>query len=298
MIQENALQPLVDQFLEAAVFESGLAETTLSAYATDLSRYVESMGESGVVHIGDVLREDVWDHLIRLRKDGLSARSIARHMSAIRRFHRFLEDEGLTSSNPVEDLDSPRLTRSLPGSLRLEEVDALLEAFDFSTPAGIRDGAVLEILYSCGLRISEVADLKERDVSLEEACLRVRGKGSKVRLVPLGQRAAARIAAWQAIRGLGKVVDENLFISQRGRRMSRGVLWKIVKEAARHANIRQNVSPHSLRHSFATHLLDNGADLRAVQELLGHADISTTQIYSHVSRDRLVRAHRDFHPRA
>jgi integrase/recombinase XerD len=298
MIQENALQPLVDQFLEAAVFESGLAETTLSAYATDLSRYVESMGGSDVVRIGEVLREDVWDHLIRLRKDGLSARSIARHMSAIRRFHRFLEDEGLTSGNPVEDLDSPRLTRSLPGSLRLEEVDALLEAFDFSTPAGIRDGAVLEILYSCGLRISEVADLKERDVSLEEACLRVRGKGSKVRLVPLGQRAAARIAAWQEVRGLGKVVDENLFISRRGRRMSRGVLWKIVKEAARRANIRQNVSPHSLRHSFATHLLDNGADLRAVQELLGHADISTTQIYSHVSRDRLVRAHRDFHPRA
>jgi integrase/recombinase XerD len=298
MSQENSLQPLVDQFLEAAVFESGLAETTLSAYATDLSRYVESMGESGVVQIGDVLREDVWDHLIRLRKSGLSARSIARHMSAIRRFHRFLEDEGLTSSNPVEDLDSPRLTRSLPGSLRLEEVDALLEAFDFSTPAGIRDGAVLEILYSCGLRISEVADLKERDVSLEESCLRVRGKGSKVRLVPLGQRAAARIAAWQAIRGLGKVVDENLFISLRGRRMSRGVLWKTVKEAARRANICQNVSPHSLRHSFATHLLDNGADLRAVQELLGHADISTTQIYSHVSRDRLVRAHRDFHPRA
>lgn len=293
-----SLRTLLDQYMESAVFEAGLADRTLSAYAADLDRYIARLEDSGCASWEDVLREDVIDHVIALYEAGLSARSIARHLSAIRNFHRFLCTERVTEKNPTDGLDSPQMVRGLPHVLSYEEVERLLAAPGPAARHGVRDAAILELFYSCGLRISELAGLPLQDVSLEEAAVRVRGKGAKVRLVPLGRRAIERIQAWLPVRAQGKVRDDTLFLSSRGKRMSRMDVWRVVKRLARAANIPQNVTPHVLRHSFATHLLDNGADLRAVQEMLGHANIVTTQIYTHVTMDRLTRAHKDFHPRA
>jgi len=293
-----AFVSLIDHYLKASAFESGLAEKTLNAYAADLHRYVTFLEDTGARDPNDILREDVLDHLIALRKEGLSARSAARHLSAIRRFHLFLVGEGLLSHNPTEDFDSPRITKSLPHVLSADEIERLLSTPDLSTDTGIRDAAILELFYSCGLRISELAALPLRDIALAESSLRVRGKGSKVRVVPLGEKAAVAVQAWLEIRPCFSPKAPVLFVSTRGNPMNRTSTWQLVKDAARKANIRQNVTPHMLRHSFATHLLDNGADLRAVQEMLGHSDIATTQIYTHVSTDRLSKAHQEFHPRA
>jgi integrase/recombinase XerD len=298
MTESGALEPCLDRYLEAAVFESGLSDRTLSAYTADLRRYLGHLEENGIETPADILREDILDHLGGLQAEGLSPRSATRHLSAIRSFHRFMFGEELTPTDPTEGFDSPRLLRALPHYLSGEEVERLLAAPDGAPKDGIRDAAILEIFYSCGLRISELAKVSLQDISLEEGFVRVRGKGAKMRLVPLGRRAGARIAAWLTVRSQGPVKDSTLFLSARGRRMGRGSVWQVVKRHARAANIAQNVTPHMLRHSFATHLLDHGADLRAVQEMLGHSDISTTQIYTHVSIERLSQAHRKSHPRA
>lgn len=293
----RSLRNLLDQYIEASVFESGLSENTLSAYTADLMRYLQHLEDNEISNPDDILREDVLDHLIALRKEDLSARSATRHLSAIRRFHGFLFDEKFTKNNPTDGFDSPRLMRSLPDVLSFSQVEGLLASPDLHTDTGIRDAAILELFYSCGLRISELARLPLNNIDLDESSVRVRGKGSKVRLVPLGARAADRIREWLDVRAQWPVRDDTLFLSTRGRRMCRTSVWQVVKDAARAANIRCNVTPHMLRHSFATHLLDNGADLRSVQEMLGHSDITTTQIYTHVSTDRLAKAHKRFHPR-
>ena len=288
----------LDRFLESVVFEDGLSEKTVSAYAADLRVWIDQLDESGIESPAEVMREDVLDHLMLLRERGLGPRSITRHLSALRRFHRFLVDDGITQNDPVETFDSPRLLRALPHWLANEEIDRLLAAPDLAEPSGVRDAAMLELFYSCGLRISELAGLPVRDVALEESQLRVRGKGAKTRIVPVGRNAIAKILAWMEVRREWKSRDTTLFVTERsGRRMNRSTVWQVVKRWALAANIAQNVTPHMLRHSFATHLLDHGADLRAVQELLGHADIGTTQIYTHVSVERLTRAHKEFHPR-
>ena len=293
----SELDRALDRFLESAVFEDGLSERTLAAYGADLRTYLAGLAESGVERAGDVVREDITDHLLALGASGLAARSVARHLTAIRRFHRFLAREQLAETDPSETFDSPRILRALPHWLGVEEVERLLAAPETDTPEGVRDAALLELFYSCGLRLSEAAGLALRDVSLEEASVRVRGKGSKTRIVPLGRDAVDKLRAWLDARTAWKPPTPVVFVNDRGRALSRTTVWQIVKHHARGANIAQNVTPHMLRHSFATHLLDNGADLRAVQELLGHADISTTQIYTHVSVERLTRAHKEFHPR-
>lgn len=298
VVAPGSLGPLVDQFLQTVIFEAGLAEATVSAYATDLRRYIEFLEAAGVREPRQITREIVLDHLIALRKTPLAARSASRHLSAIRRFHAFLRDEHALATDPMEDFDAPRLKRSLPKALSGPDIERMLEAPDRTTREGVRDAAILELFYSCGLRISELAKLPLRDVSLEEGAIRVRGKGAKVRLVPIGARAMDRVRAWMSLRATEHAREETLFVNRRGRRMSRTGVWLVVKRYARAANVAQNVTPHMLRHTFATHLLDNGADLRAVQEMLGHKDIATTQIYTHVSTDRLSKAHRAFHPRA
>jgi len=294
----SPLHNLLDRFLEATIFEAGLAEATVSAYAADLRRYLERLGELGVTEPAAITRDHILEHLIGLRREGMGARSAARHMSAVSRFHRFLRDENYAPANPTEALDAPRLMRALPHVLSPGEVERMLAVPDRATVRGQRDAAILECFYSCGLRISELANLRLIDVSFEEGALRVRGKGSKTRLVPLGRRASEAMQAWLSARTAWKVLDDTVFLSTRGKRMSRTLVYKVVKDCALQAGIRQNVTPHMLRHSFATHMLDNGADLRALQEMLGHADIATTQIYTHVSTDRLGQAHRQFHPRA
>lgn len=288
----------LDQFIKTSVFESGLSEKTMSAYSSDLNRYVKHLETNGIHAPSDIMREDVLDHLIALRKESLSPRSISRHLSAIRRFHVFLLGERIIDQNPTEDFDSPRIIQSLPHVLSNKEVEDLLAAPDISDEAGIRNKAILEIFYSCGLRISELSTLLIKNISLEEGNIRVVGKGSKTRLIPLGERAIDGIRQWLEIRPGWSQKSNTLFLSTRGNAMNRTSIWQVVKEAARNANIRQNVTPHMLRHSFATHMLDNGADLRAVQEMLGHSDIATTQIYTHVSAERLHQAHQKFHPRA
>lgn len=294
----NPFEPLVDQFLSATVFESGLAEKTVSAYAADIRVYTEFLAGAGRSDPNDVTRDLVLEHLLALKRDGLVAKSLARHLSAIRRFHRFLRDENIVGHDVTETFETPRAGRSLPHVLSREEVERLLRAPDPESEFYARDTALLEVFYACGLRISELAKLRLNQVSLEEGAVRILGKGSKVRLVPLGDMAIKRLQIWLQDREAMKPLDDSVFISKRRKGMARSTVWRIIKNHARAANIRQNVTPHMLRHSFATHMLDNGADLRAVQEMLGHADIATTQIYTHVSVDRLRRAHRDHHPRA
>ena len=277
----------------------GLSEKTVSAYAADLRAWIAQLDDAGIGNPAEVMREDVLDHLMLLRERGLGARSIARHLSALRRFHRFLVDDGIAPNDPVETFDSPRLLRALPHWLTAGEMERLLAAPDLSEPSGVRDAAILELFYACGLRVSELAGLPLRDVALDESQLRVRGKGAKTRIVPMGRDAVTKTLAWLEVRRGWEPRDPTLFLTERtGKRMSRTAVWQVVKRWALAANISQNVTPHMLRHSFATHLLDHGADLRSVQELLGHADIGTTQIYTHVSVERLTRAHREFHPRA
>jgi integrase/recombinase XerD len=293
------LNTALDRYLEMAVFEAGLSEATLAAYGADLRRYIAFLGDNGITALEDIQREDILDHLGGLIACGLQARSLARHLSAIRRFHQFARDERLAALDPSEGIDTPRLPRLLPHSLTAAEVERLLAApaAEEDEWRAIRDTALLELFYSCGLRISELANLPVNHVDLAESLVRVRGKGNKVRLVPLGSRALARIQAWLALRNAGLRKDDTLFLNVRGKRLTRGTVWRLVKHWVRAAGISRNVTPHMLRHS-ATHLLDHGADLRAVQELLGHADISTTQIYTHVSVARQQEAHRKFHPRA
>jgi integrase/recombinase XerD len=293
----NSMQHALDRFLEATVFESGLAEHTLNAYAADLRRYLGTLESLGVGEPGTITSEHILDHLTLLRDGGLSPRSVARHLSAIRRFHRFLLEEQFAPTDASAGFETPRLERRLPHWLSEDEVSRLLAAPDLGTTVGLRDAAMLELFYSCGLRISELAKLPMKDVHLDESELRVRGKGNKVRLAPVGRRAIERVAAWLAVRGELKPRASMLFVSTRGRAMSRTVIWRMVKQYSIAAGIFQNVTPHMLRHSFATHLLDHGADLRSVQEMLGHSNITTTQIYTHVSTGRLAQAHKSFHPR-
>jgi integrase/recombinase XerD len=297
MDNSGKLSAYLDRYMEVTVFEAGLSDATLSAYAADIRTYLLYLEGCDLGSPGDILREDILDHLTALQEAGLSPRSTTRHLSAIRRFHRFLKDEALVEHNPTDGFDSPRLLRTLPHVLSADEVARLLAAAETTPSHSLRNAAILELFYACGLRISELAKLPLKNLSLEEGSVRVKGKGAKVRLVPLGKRAIQRLSTWLVERNTYPQKDGALFLSSRGRRMGRTSVWQVIKDCARAANIRQNVTPHMLRHSFATHLLDNGADLRAVQEMLGHSDISTTQIYTHVSVERLGEAHKRFHPR-
>ena len=292
------LMQAYDRFIELAVFELGLSEKTLSAYGDDVARYLQYLAGTGVTNALKIEKAHVLDHIGGLGAEGLNKRSVARHMSAIRRFHFYLMDEGLVEEDVTESIAMPRLDKTLPHYLSREEVERLLKAPYEAQNHQERDAAILELFYSCGLRVSELANLPLSGVQLEESSLRVRGKGTKVRLVPLGESVIRKVEAWLQVRNRMEVKDNTLFLSNRGKRMTRETIWHRVKIHARAANITQNVTPHLLRHSFATHLLDNGADLRAVQEMLGHSAIHTTQIYTHVSSERLSKAHDEFHPRA
>jgi len=292
-----SLTDCFDRFMESAVFESGLSERTLSAYAADIRLYLRFLEEAGVKAAAEIRLEEVVDHFSRLRESGLSSRSLARHLSAIRRFHSFLTEEGHCAANVTAMIDTPRLLRRLPRCLSSEEVERILRMPDIQTVAGVRDVALLELFYACGLRISELAALPVKHVQMEESSVRIYGKGAKYRMVPLGRAALEKLSAWLPLRAQWARRDDALFIGATGRRLSRSTIWRLVRRYAAAAAISQRVAPHMLRHSFATHLLDHGADLRAVQEMLGHADIGTTQIYMHVSAERLSHAHKKYHPR-
>lgn len=280
--------------------ERGLAANTVAAYRRDLEKFAAFCRERKLAPTR-VERRQVADFLGRLYQQGLDSRSVARTLVAVRNFFRFLRQENVIPHDPTEHIESPRMWKRLPKFLTVEEVERLLAAPAESSPRGLRDRAMLEVLYATGLRVSELVNLKVLDVQLEAGYLRCLGKGNKERMVPLGKKAAAAVEAYLR-RGRPqlqkRVASAQLFLTQRGRGMTRTHFWRLLGARARAAGLRGRLTPHVLRHSFATHLLERGADLRAVQLLLGHADISTTQIYTHVAQERLKQIYRAHHPRA
>jgi integrase/recombinase XerD len=296
------MQHLVDAFLDHLAIERGLATNTRLAYADDLSRFVAFLRGRGLAQINALQRQHITDHLMAQRKRGLSARSVARHLAAIRIFCRFLYREKLLASDVTQLVDTPKLWRTLPHTLDYDEVDRLLAAPATGTKLGLRDKAMFELMYATGLRVSEAATLKLGDVNQEAGFLRTMGKGSKERIVPVGKQAIEWLRRYlaEARPHLGKTPPTcgEVFLSLRGAPLSRKTIWHHIKKYARAAGITKNITPHTLRHSFASHLLENGGDLRVIQEMLGHADISTTQIYTHVDQRRLKDTHYRYHPRS
>ena len=292
--------PDLDRFLESLVVERGLRQNSLEAYQRDLIRYLTYLSDRGR-QAASLDRTEVPRYLLALRDAGLSPRSVARHLSTIRQFHRFLVRQGQAAEDPTAHLEAPRPWRRLPGVLSSEEVDRLLAAPAAANPRELRNRAMLELMYASGLRVSELVGLRLGDVNLGVGIVRVVGKGEKERLVPVGDAAAASLRIY--LRGGRPLLAKNrpsdvLFLGRHGRGLTRQMFWRLIKKAALEAGISKPVTPHTLRHSFATHLLEHGADLRSVQIMLGHADIGTTQVYTHLSRAHLKAIYDKFHPRA
>lgn len=287
-------------FIDYVTVERGLSRNTIAAYDSDISKYLLYMMEHpSVDEPNDVVAEDVVDYLLHLKDKGLSSRSITRHLSSIRLFHRYLLSEKAASRDPTAEFDSPKAWRKLPTVLSPSEVERLLAVPRPDSFRGVRDAAMLELMYSAGLRVSEMIAVTVGSVNLKEGHVRCRGKGDKDRVVPIGSVAEMKLLRYLNERAGAKgAASDVLFLTRLGRGFTRRGLWKLVKQLARRAGIEKNITPHTLRHSFATHLLDGGADLRAVQEMLGHTDISTTQIYTHVGQERLRQVHARYHPRA
>jgi integrase/recombinase XerD len=292
---------LITLFLDAMLVERGLSPNTGEAYRHDLNAFAKFLAERGQTLEG-MDRRFIATYLMEGRRAGLKPSTIARRLVSLKMFLRFLAQEGLVHTQVTDSMDSPRLWRHLPDILSATEVDRLLAAPDAKTPLGRRDRAIFELMYACGLRVSEVCSLRVDDLHFGEGYLRVMGKGRKERLVPVARDAAKRVEDYvQGVRpalAAGHPARPELFLSRNGRVLTRARIWRMVKGHAAGANLPHTLHPHTLRHSFASHLLAHGAPLRAIQEMLGHADISTTQIYTHVDQQRLKDTHGRFHPRA
>ncbi len=295
----NPTEAILDRFLDAIWMERGLSANTLGAYRADLlalQRWLAQRDKSLIY----AARADLLAFIAWRAKEGAKPRSTARQLSSFRRFYRFLLREGVVAEDPTLKIDMPKIGRALPQSLTEPEVESLLGAPDVNDPIGHRDRTMLEVLYATGLRVSELINLRQGQINLNQGVLRVRGKGDRERLIPLGeeaQRWLREFVAGPRVEILLERQTEYLFPTRRGDRMTRQAFWHIIKRYARKADILGKLSPHTLRHAFATHLLNNGADLRVVQMLLGHSDLSTTQIYTHVARERMKEMHAQHHPR-
>jgi integrase/recombinase XerD len=291
----------ISSFLTHVRVEKGLSTNTISAYRHDLAKFDE-FAKKRKLSLEAVSRDDLVDFLAALYRQNLESRTVARHLVTLRNFFRFAQILDLIPADPSINLESPKIRRSLPGYLRLEEVERVLLQPDSKTPFGLRDRAMLEVLYSTGLRVSELTGLRVTDLDTKIGCVRCIGKGDKERIVPVGKKAIGMVDKYlrdARPKLLGKVVgNPALFVNRRGRQLSRVGVWKILSGYGRRAGLRMALTPHMLRHSFATHLLERGADLRSVQLMLGHADISTTQIYTHVVEERLKQIYKAHHPRA
>jgi integrase/recombinase XerD len=290
----------MESFLDYLTFERGLSERTLSAYERDLGKLIGFLSELGRVSPEAIEPADLREFIFRLHDSGLAPSSIRRAVSSLRSYFAFLLEEGVLEADPSERLEAPRTGRELPGILSVAEVQRMLETPQPDHPMFWRDRSILEVLYATGVRVSELVDLKLANLEMDEGFCTVLGKGAKERIVPLG--GPARRALDRYLREVRPRLDSGkgrgrVFLNHRGKPLSRMAIWSLVKKAALESGISTKVSPHTLRHTFATHLLEGGADLAAVQELLGHADISTTQIYTHVDREYLREVHRTFHPR-
>jgi integrase/recombinase XerD len=289
---------LADQFINYLRIELGLADNTVQAYSRDLIRFFQFLEKKNLKPL-EVSKDQITEYTSIIGRR-LSSRSVARNISAVRSFFRFLVTEGRIKSSPTRLVETPRVSMRLPGVLSQADVEHLLSQPDVSRPIGQRDMAMLEILYATGLRVSELVNLKTQDLNLEAGYVRTLGKGSKERVIPMGEKAVAAVKEYLSSARIRLTKGTNspyLFLTFRGRPMTRQGFWKIIKKYGRQALIKKKLTPHSIRHSFASHLLDAGADLRSVQVMLGHADISTTQIYTHVTRERLKDVHQKCHPR-
>ncbi len=295
-----SLDIVVDQYINYLVFEKGLSELTIESYSSDLSKYLKFLEQKGVK---DIIQADtplILKHLIALRESGLGSKSCARHLITLRGFYRFLVQEKILEFDPAKLIDLPKSGLKLPDVLSVSEVNLLLNIPDSNKPLGKRNSAMLELLYAAGLRVSELVNLKFLDVNLEACFVRVLGKGSKERIVPFGLYAKNKIDDYinnSRPLLLKNRISQYLFVARAGKPMTRQGFWKLLKHYVKQAGIKKKVTPHSLRHSFASHLLEGGADLRTVQVMLGHVDISSTQIYTHVARDHLRQIHEKYHPR-
>ncbi len=295
------MEPLLDLFISFLRAERGSSARTVDAYAADLTAYFADLKKQGISDPAVVQVDQVLFHLERLDARGMSKRSQARHLAAIRQFHRFLVSEKLAPKDPTEDIDTPRGAKKLPIFLTLDEVEQLLATPNEKTATGVRDRAMLQLLYATGLRVSELVKLPANAINLQSGYLIAFGKGAKERMVPFGRPAQEKVRAYLAgprLQLLKGRTAKALFVTPRGSGFTRQGFWKLLRRYARQAGIRAQISPHKLRHSFATHLLERGADLRAVQAMLGHADLATTQIYTHVNGARLRSVYDQHHPRS
>ncbi len=291
---------LVQDYMEYCRLEKGLATNTLEAYGRDLARLVKFCGERRL-DIDQVVNGDIAAFIDSLYGDGLSSRSVARYIATLRSYYRYLLESETITVDPTADVSSPGQWKQLPKFLTMAEVDSLLDAPDPQTARGSRDRAMMQLLYATGLRVSELIQVQRTHLNAEMGVLRARGKGDKDRIVPVGRQALAAIDEYVELDRpllLKQKVSPYLFVTQRGGPMTRQAFWKLLKRHGLQAGITKNLSPHVVRHSFATHLLERGADLRSVQMMLGHADISTTQIYTHVLRERLRTVYDQHHPRS
>ncbi|AKO94033.1 site-specific tyrosine recombinase XerD [Priestia filamentosa] len=293
----------IEDFIHYLVVERGLASNTIESYKRDLVKYAEYLKKVETVSsFEEVTREHIIAFMRYMMENGKSSKTIARHVASIRSFHQFLLREHIMDKDPSVHIETPQVERTLPKVLSPDEVEALLTAPDESTPFGKREKAMLELLYATGIRVTELMNLNVEDVHMTMGFVRCIGKGDKERIVPMGKMASEALQKYIE-ESRSKLLKRNqkeeaLFLNHHGRRLTRQGFWKILKKLALSAQIEKELTPHTLRHSFATHLLENGADLRAVQEMLGHADISTTQIYTHVTKKRLKDVYNEFHPRA
>ncbi len=290
----------VDQYLNYLMIEKGLSDRTIESYGSDLARYSVFLQNNLIENIAEADTTVILKYLIDLRKEKLGARSRARHLVTLRGFYKFLAQEKLVSANPTKIIDLPKTGLKLPDVLSVEDIQRILEMPDTSRATGARNAAMLELLYAAGLRVSELVNLGSVDINTEACFVRVFGKGSKERVVPIGQYARDKIEFYirtARTKLLKTSISRYLFVARAGNPMTRQGFWKLLRKYALEAGIVKKVTPHSVRHSFASHLLEGGADLRAVQVMLGHVDISTTQIYTHVAREHLIKMHKKYHPR-
>ena len=297
-----AMKDFVEEFLDYLIVERGLSKNTILAYRTDLYKYADYLNQKkNKFHLSEVSRDDIRDYMMFQKEKGLSGNSVSRNLIAIKVLHRFCLREKYLKEDITSVLDSPKLWKHLPEALSLSEVEEILKKPNVRNWMGLRDRAALELMYATGLRVSEIVNLNIENINLDVGFVRCVGKGSKERIVPIGRQSQVALDRYmkKSRTKLAKSQSVNsLFLSRLGKKISRQSFWKMIKKYARLAGIKKDIMPHTLRHSFATHLLEGGADLRVVQEMLGHADITTTQIYTHIDKERLQSIHHKFHPRA
>lgn len=300
-MQNNSLDNYLDNFLNYLIVEKGLSKNTIESYSRDLQKFTDFLEHHDITGVAHVKNVTIMSFLVKLRSQGLSSKTTGRNLSAIRMFFRFLFREKVIESDPTMNIESPKVGSHLPSVLSIAEVDSFLAQPDTKTLRGKRDKAMLELLYATGVRVSELTTLNVNNVNLEVGYIIAFGKGAKERIIPLGYTAQQWIKEYlltvRPHNAKGRV-SPFLFLNPSGEKLTRQGFWKIIKRYALKAGIRKKISPHTLRHSFATHLLERGADLRSVQIMLGHVDISTTQIYTHITQERLKKIHQQYHPRA